>query len=111
MICGYLKSPAELLSSSRMRGSILCSVYLWIPAYAGMTGESLRNPGPELAEGRPASSTGSLTVKSPGPELAEGRTASSTGSLTVKSPGPELAEGRTAALLSSSRMRKNECGS
>jgi len=36
-----------------MRGSILCSLYLWIPAYAGMTGESLRNPGPELAEGRP----------------------------------------------------------
>jgi hypothetical protein len=39
------------LSSSRMRGSILCSFYLWIPAFAGMTGESLRNPVPELAEG------------------------------------------------------------
>ena len=37
-----------------MRGSILCSLFLWIPAYARMTGESLRNPGPELAEGRPA---------------------------------------------------------
>jgi len=33
------------------RGSILCSLYLWIPAYAGMTGESLRNPVPELVEG------------------------------------------------------------
>ena len=29
-------------------------VSLWIPAYAGMTGESLRNPVPELAEGPPA---------------------------------------------------------
>jgi hypothetical protein len=47
------KIPVAFLSSSRMRGSILCSLYLWIPAYAGMTGESLRNPGPELAEGRP----------------------------------------------------------
>ena len=37
-----------------MRGSILCSLFLWIPAYAGMTGESLRNPVPELAEGPPA---------------------------------------------------------
>jgi hypothetical protein len=46
--------PAPLSSSSRMRGSILCSLFLWIPAYAGMTGESLRNPGPELTEGRPA---------------------------------------------------------
>jgi hypothetical protein len=34
-----------------MRGSILCSFYLWIPAFAGMTGESLRNPVPELVEG------------------------------------------------------------
>ena len=29
--------PVALLSSSRMRGSILCSLYLWIPAFAGMT--------------------------------------------------------------------------
>ena len=36
-----------------MRGSILCSLYLWIPAFAGMTGESLRNPVPELVEGCP----------------------------------------------------------
>ena len=28
-------------------------VSLWIPAYARMTGESLRNPVPELAEGPP----------------------------------------------------------
>ena len=48
--------PAALLSSSRMRGSILCSLFLWIPAYAGMTGESLRNPVPELVEGRPTCS-------------------------------------------------------
>ena len=47
------RRPA-LLSSSRMRGSILCCVYLWIPAYAGMTGESFRNPVPELVEGCPA---------------------------------------------------------
>ena len=46
------KIPVAFLSSSRMRGSILCSLYLWIPAYAGMTGESLRNPVPELVEGR-----------------------------------------------------------
>ena len=25
-------------------------MFLWIPAYAGMTGESLRNPVPELVE-------------------------------------------------------------
>ena len=37
-----------------MRGSILCFLFLWIPAYAGMTGESLRNPAPELASGEPA---------------------------------------------------------
>ncbi len=37
-----------------LSGSILCSLYLWIPAYAGMTGESLRNPVPELVEGCPA---------------------------------------------------------
>ena len=40
-----------IMSSSRMRGSILCSLYLWIPAYAGMTGASFRNPVPELVEG------------------------------------------------------------
>ena len=45
----FFSSPG-LLSSSRMRGSILCSLYLWIPAFAGMTGESLRNPVPELVE-------------------------------------------------------------
>ena len=65
MICGCLKSPASstgsltvkspgpelaegrpvaLLSSSRMRGSILCSLYLWIPAYAGMTDSGSRQP-------------------------------------------------------------------
>ena len=48
----FFFSPG-LLSSSRMRGSILCSLFLWIPAYAGMTGESLRNPVPELVEGCP----------------------------------------------------------
>ena len=37
-----------------LSGSILCSLFLWIPAYAGMTGESLRNPVPELVEGAPA---------------------------------------------------------
>ena len=43
-------SPGPL-SSLRMRGSILCDLFLWIPAYAGMTGESLRNPSPELVKG------------------------------------------------------------
>ena len=37
-----------------LSGSILCSLFLWIPAYAGMTGESLRNPVPKLVEGCPA---------------------------------------------------------
>ncbi len=46
----FFSAPGPL-SSSRMRGSILCSFYLWIPAFAGMTGESLRNPVPELVEG------------------------------------------------------------
>ena len=46
-----------------MRGSILCSLFLWIPAYAGMTGESLLNPGPELAEGRPASLIAFLSLR------------------------------------------------
>ena len=45
----FFPAPA-LLSSSRMRGSIFGSLFLWIPAYAGMTGESLRNPVPELVE-------------------------------------------------------------
>ena len=36
--------PAPLSSSSRMRGSILCSLFLWIPAYAGMTGSGIRQP-------------------------------------------------------------------
>ena len=64
----------------------------------------------------PASSTGSLTVKNPGPELAEGRSRRafvilanagihSCSVLLPSSPGPELAEGRPVALLSSSRMR------
>jgi|GEM_PF-6619462 len=43
------------MSSLRMRGGfILCSLFLWIPAFAGMTGECIRNPVPELASGEPA---------------------------------------------------------